>query len=262
MKNQPKISIVTIAFNNLEGLRSTITSVLSQNYANIEYIIIDGGSFDGSKDLIKNNERSLAYWTSEPDNGIYDAINKGVKHCTGDWIIFMNAGDDFYSPSIIQNIFTKPIKNNISFIYGDCITKYEGYQIHQKSGPIKSLWNGSQFSHQSVFIRADIQKKYEYNKNNRISADFEFFFEAYINGHEFQQLNSAISRVSAGGLSDVARLENITAFYRVVRHMHPSIKVHLYFLSTLSIQFIKLTAKKLIPTQWIHLYRRNFKDRV
>lgn len=97
-----KISVITINYNNHDGLKKTIQSVVSQSYNDIEYIIIDGGSTDGSVDLIKEYNDKIDYWISETDNGCYHAMNKGVKVASGEYVIFMNSGDYFYADDIIE----------------------------------------------------------------------------------------------------------------------------------------------------------------
>lgn len=256
MNALPKISVVTIAFNNLAGLRTTIDSVLAQTYPNIEYIIIDGGSTDGSVEFIRQHKARIAHWVSEPDQGIYSALNKGAFCCTGEWIIFMNSGDDFASPRVVQDVFSKPVDASTSFIYGDHIVKYEDYQVMRRAGDTRDLWTGPKFSHQAVFIRRDVQLERPYSITNRISADFEFLFESYATGHRFAQVDFPIARVSPGGLSDVARMESIFATYRVVSRVKPTLRVHTYFLSVLALQCIKLPLRNLLPEHWIHRYRR------
>ena len=262
MNPLPKISVITIAFNDREGLRLTMKSVLEQTYPKIEYIVIDGGSTDGSKDLIQQHANSLTYWTSEPDQGIYDAINKGIKHCHGDWVIIMNSGDEFAASNVVSSIFTREIALKNQFIYGDCFVKYAGYQIFKRSGSIDAPWTGPQFSHQSIFIRGDYQRQHHYTLNNRIGADFEFFFSAYYAGLRFQRVRIPISRISSGGLSDQSRIESLIARYRVVRQLTPNIKIHLYFLNIIAIENIKIFVKRRIPEQWVHSYRRNKGTRV
>lgn len=95
--DNPLISVVTVAYNAVTTIEKTILSVINQTYPNVEYIIIDGGSTDGTVEIIKKYANKLAYWVSEPDNGIYDAMNKGAKVATGEWINFMNCGDSFFT---------------------------------------------------------------------------------------------------------------------------------------------------------------------
>ena len=98
-----KVSVITISYNAVSVIEDTIQSVLNQSYKDIEYIIIDGGSTDGTVDIIKKYQDKINYWVSEPDNGIYDAMNKGIDKATGEWINFMNAGDYFHSNLTLEN---------------------------------------------------------------------------------------------------------------------------------------------------------------
>lgn len=115
-----KVSVITVVYNGIDYIESTILSVLNQDYINLEYIIIDGGSTDGTLDIIKKYEDRIFYWLSEPDHGIYDAMNKGVAVATGIWIHFRNCGDYFYSDNVISAIFTQIIPNDVTIIYGNC----------------------------------------------------------------------------------------------------------------------------------------------
>jgi hypothetical protein len=115
----PLITIITVVFNGAKYLEDTIKSVINQTYPNIEYIIIDGGSKDGTLDVIKKYEDYIDYWVSEPDNGIYDAMNKGIILSNGEWLNFMNCGDSFSSVDILSNIFTSINLEDIDLIYSD-----------------------------------------------------------------------------------------------------------------------------------------------
>ena len=106
--DKPLVSIVTVVFNGEKYLEQTIQSVINQTYDNVEYIIIDGGSTDGTVDIIKNYEDRIDYWISEKDKGIYDAMNKGINLASGEWINFMNAGDIFYDEKVLNTIYINP----------------------------------------------------------------------------------------------------------------------------------------------------------
>ena len=105
--NFPKVTIVTVTYNAEEYLEQTIKSVIKQDYPNIEYIIIDGASSDRTVEIIKEYQKYISYWTSEPDSGIYDAMNKGIDIATGEWINFMNAGDSFVEKNTISKVVKK-----------------------------------------------------------------------------------------------------------------------------------------------------------
>ncbi len=115
--NQPKVSIVTVVYNDAKGLEKTIKSVINQTYKNVEFIIIDGGSTDGTVEIIKKYEDYIDYWVSEEDKGIYDAMNKGIKAATGTWINFMNAGDVFVDCEVLSSIDFLAYQN-LYLIYG------------------------------------------------------------------------------------------------------------------------------------------------
>ena len=127
MTNYPKVSIITVVYNGIEFLEETIKSVIAQTYPNIEYIIVDGGSKDGTLDIIKKYEAHISKWISEPDKGIYDAMNKGIDLATGDWQNFLNAGDSFVDNNVLEKIFTTNLEN-ITLVYGDIIAIRENGQ--------------------------------------------------------------------------------------------------------------------------------------
>tara|TARA_B100000315_G_C14523349_1_gene562613 strand:- start:345 stop:1232 length:888 start_codon:yes stop_codon:yes gene_type:complete len=167
-------SIVTVVLNNVNFIEETINSVISQNIE-IEYIIIDGGSSDGTLDIIKKYESSINLWISEKDEGIYDAMNKGIKYCTGKYIGMVNSGDKYNSNalSIIKNYLTKD--KNLDFIFGSVQKKI------LKSGFKKNkiYWSFDFYpSHSSgFFISNNVQKKLGlYNTDFKLSADHDFFF--------------------------------------------------------------------------------------
>ena len=99
-----KLTVVTINYNNCKGLEKTLRSVTSQLTPEVEYVVIDGGSTDGSVDLIKRYEKNISFWVSEPDKGIYNAMNKGIAHAKGEYINFMNSGDCFHSPDVLSRV--------------------------------------------------------------------------------------------------------------------------------------------------------------
>lgn len=120
---QPKISVVTVCYNAINDIEKTILSVINQTYSNIEYIIIDGGSTDGTMDIVNKYKDKIDVIVSEPDKGIYDAMNKGIDRATGDWINFMNAGDCFFNNVALENVFPRNYESvNFDILYG--------YQVH------------------------------------------------------------------------------------------------------------------------------------
>lgn len=179
MNSKPLISVITISFNAISTIERTILSVLEQTYSNIEYIIIDGGSTDGSVDIIKKYADKINYWVSEPDNGIYYAMNKGIKAASGDWIHFRNCGDYFCCKNSLDLMFQEKVENDVMLLYGDCrvVGKYE---TKDRQPPIlyRSFKKGMPVFHPSTFVRRDYHLKYLFNTKYKSSSDYEFVYKS------------------------------------------------------------------------------------
>jgi len=177
MEEFEKITVITVVYNAAGDIEETIRSVIGQNYPGIEYIVIDGGSKDGTVDIIKKYEEKIQYWVSEPDKGIYDAMNKGIDKATGNWINFMNAGDFFYSEDAVSNVFA-PDKTGkytgYSVVYGDAEFRLRNFS-YTKIAMESTYDRFMPFSHQAAFVRAEIAKKFRFDTSYRIVADSDFF---------------------------------------------------------------------------------------
>lgn len=196
----PLISVVTICYNAKNDLEKTILSVLSQTYQDIEYIIIDGGSTDGTVDIIHKYSERLFYWISEPDKGIYDAMNKGMDRATGSWINFMNAGDTFCDNEVIKNIFGYNDLSDYSVIYGDCYVSKLNQLQYLKAFSMKKVHVQMPFCHQSSFIR---KTRLRFSIDLKIAADYQMIYEYYrMNGiSSFLYISKPISVFDATGIS-------------------------------------------------------------
>lgn len=204
------LSIVTINYNNLEGLRKTIDSVLSQTWHDFEWIIIDGGSTDGSKELIEETANKLAasdfnplsYWCSEPDKGIYNALNKGITHCKGEYINCMNSGDEFYLPNTLYNVFNK--QHSSAIIYGNHILSLNSVDQRVITYPnqigLLYLYN-TNLCHQSIFVKTSILKQKGFDERYKICADYAKWLELIYNGYDFEYTNNIICRFDGNGLT-------------------------------------------------------------
>ncbi|MCT7539702.1 glycosyltransferase [Aliarcobacter cryaerophilus] len=241
--DKPLISIITVVFNGEKYLEDTIQSVINQTYGNVEYIIIDGGSTDATLDIIKKYEDKIDYWVSEKDRGIYDAMNKGIDVASGVWINFMNAGDSFYDEKVLKNIFYRKSFENIDVIYGDHNVIYPSKTRIAKAGMIKNIWKGSQFCHQASFISSKVHKENKFNLSNRIGADFEFFYKLYSLGRSFRYIDLIIANYSAGGLSDIKRVDSIVGWWNVVEK---DTKVNLYYIWIILKEIFKGWVKKFV----------------
>jgi len=177
-----KISIITIAYNNRNGLKLTIDSVIDQTaYSQIEYIVVDGGSTDGTKDLLKSYSNKLHKWISESDSGIYNAMNKGAKMATGEYLIFLNSGDNLADNKTIEHLLEYDLTTDIiSGICVDYTDKEYIYQYPPKDVTLYTLIHGS-LSHPTSLIRRTLFEEIGgYRENYRIISDWAFFVDALL----------------------------------------------------------------------------------
>ncbi|WP_051199999.1 glycosyltransferase family 2 protein [Flavobacterium subsaxonicum] len=176
-----KLSIITINLNNAQDLVRTIESVNSQTFRDFEFIIIDGASTDGSVEIIKQIEDRLAFWVSERDSGIFNAMNKGIKKASGDYLIMLNAGDVLYDNNTLQNIFESNPTEDI--LYGDAILESKGKIFGEKifSHPITfGFFRRTSISHQAAFIKRELHDRIGfYDETLRFASDWKFFVLAF-----------------------------------------------------------------------------------
>lgn len=213
--NCPLISVITVTFNAEKYLTETIKSVLNQTYDNIEYIIIDGGSTDKSIEIINNFEDKIDYWISEPDKGAYDAMNKGAKSATGDFIIFMNADDYYYKNNVIEKISKIIEKNNkAAIVYGkvlmlDVENNYKS--IRGEKLTISYLEKGKNIPSQAAFLNRKIFLKNLFDIQYKISADFDFTVKMFLENRKLIFFDIIISVFRLGGISSdhIPRLKEV-----------------------------------------------------
>lgn len=199
-----KVTIVTVTYNCVDLLEDTIKSVLSQTYKNFEYIIIDGNSTDGTLNLINKYKNKLSFWCSEKDNGIFDAMNKGIIHANSEWINFMNAGDFFYDENVLDFVFSKHVTHAYDFIFGDNIIKTNDQPIYKKANPfykVNGIYKGMGFNHQSVFVKTDLAKKHLFNINFKLAADYKMIHDIYISGGKPLYIARPLSITNLDGVS-------------------------------------------------------------
>lgn len=255
----PLITVVTVVFNGETELEKTIESILGQSYKNVEYIIIDGASVDGTVNIIRRYQQSVDIWISEKDNGIYDAMNKAIDMASGEWINFMNAGDVFFNTTVLENIAPKLRQDrDVKIYYGDHTVNYGEFSVPKQAGDKSNLWKGSQFSHQSTFISTAFHKKNKYEVNNPITGDFAFFYKAWTSGAMLSNLEQMIATYSAGGLSDKQRFRSTASRFRVIRSLRKvGPKEYTFYAFTFLNLVVVTIAKKLLPPKWISAVQRN-----
>lgn len=256
-EDKPLITVITVVYNGEKFLEETIQSVINQTYDNVEYIIVDGGSTDGTLDIIHKYEHAIDYWVSEPDQGIYDAMNKGISLATGDWINFMNAGDIFYQDTTISEIFSGTIASNTTFLYGDVSVDYGDCEIIKTASNLKQIHKCMVFSHQSLFVRTDYLECNPFDLTYKSAADYNLIYKAYIHNAGFMYIDKVISKVIAGGVSDTQRLRSIRESERVVLSNCKKNKLlrRLYFLCMCAWLILKSKIKKTLPSALIKYIR-------
>ncbi|WP_432222967.1 glycosyltransferase family 2 protein [Flavobacterium sp. TMP13] len=198
-----KISIITINYNNLEGLKRTVQSVVNQTWKEFEYIIIDGGSSDGSADYIESQNHYFDYWVSEKDSGIYNAMNKGIKVATGEYLLFLNSGDELYTKTVLYE--------NNSQIHTEDLLYFDICQVFETTTNIynfkdkinyRTFLNGT-IGHPTTFIKKELFQKYGlYDEQLKIVSDWKFFFVvvAKFNASN-RKVNNILSKFYMDGLS-------------------------------------------------------------
>jgi glycosyltransferase involved in cell wall biosynthesis len=206
-----KLSIITINYNDAVGLKKTITSVYNQTWKDFEYIIIDGDSTDNSLEVIKSFDSSNLNYVSEPDTGIYNAMNKGIKMARGNYLLFLNSGDYLYNDDVLLNVKDYFVSNR-SFMSGH-LNYNKDSKVVIREHPEKLTFSylvGNSLSHPSTFIKREMFEKYDsYNEENRVVSDWEFFFKTIaLNGETFVKIPFVITIFDNSGVSSCS--ENLS----------------------------------------------------
>jgi glycosyltransferase involved in cell wall biosynthesis len=199
-----KISVITINLNNIKGLEKTLESVFNQILKDLDYIVIDGGSADGSEELLRKYDREIAYWISEPDNGIYHAMNKGIRAAKGEYLLFLNSGDFLVDNNVLREVFKEDHTEDI--LWGTSRFSRNGQVLYNSPSPekltLKFFYNQT-ISHQASFIRSSLFKQYgNYREDFKINSDYEFWIRTIIlNNCSTKKLNILVSDYNLEGLS-------------------------------------------------------------
>lgn len=225
MHSAPKISIITVCYNAEKYIEETILSVISQDYSNLEYIIIDGKSKDNTCSIIEKYIASISKFRSEKDNGIYDAMNKGLQEATGDYVLFMNAGDKFYKNDTISQAVT--LSNNADIFYGEALyTNDEGKplalmsEIRNRKLPAHLNWKSMQYgmivSHQAIFVRKKLTNSY--NLKYKYSSDIDWIINALkkTDVTKTQNTQLIIAECRMGGVSQQQHKKSLKERYVVL----------------------------------------------
>lgn len=250
-----KLSIVTINYNDADGLKRTIDSVISQTFRDYEWIVVDGGSSDGSRELIEQKSTFFTYWVSETDQGIYNAMNKGIDHANGEWILFLNSGDWLYADDVLDRVFSKEYSSDV--LYGDVMYHWpdaRGMELEQKPDNI-SLYYFYEHTlcHQSTFYKKDIFANHRYNEDYKICSDWALFIRLIIEGYTFEHLSFCISNFDQSGISSRLTSEHSTERNLVIsENIPPHIIPDIMELHKQELHCVFINSHKLFQTIMTH----------
>lgn len=204
--DNPLVTVITVCLNGEQYLEEAIRSVVSQTYQNIEYIIVDGGSTDASLDIIKKYEERISYWVSEPDSGIYNAMNKGINLSKGEIVYFLNADDFIYNEQVIERIVDYFKSNkDVQVVYGNVLIldPYDGFRLRVgREFTLHDLGRGVMFPNQNMFMKKEVLLENGlFDESFRIAGDYDMVTKAFLKGYKFKYVNEDIALFRLVGVS-------------------------------------------------------------
>ena len=260
-RDLPRVTVVTVVRNQVDEIERTLDSVIGQDYPALEYLVVDGGSADGTLDAIRRVESRLTQWVSGADGGPYGGMNRGAAMATGEWIIFMNGGDRFASNDVVRRVFERSDVRAHDVLYGDAIVDGPGYRALERSADHASLSDGNGFPHQAAFVRTPLQVLHGFDMTERIAADYDFFLKLRRAGASFHHVDVVVCEFFLGGISSLSRGDTLRLRHRVYKkHFARSDAVLYAKLAALS---MKIAVRALLPTRlWRAAKRLIHGDRI
>jgi glycosyltransferase involved in cell wall biosynthesis len=220
---KPKLSVITIVYNNVRDIERTMLSVLGQTYTNIEYIIVDGLSNDGTLQVINKYHGRISKLISEKDNGIYDAMNKGLAVATGDYVIFMNSGDEFYAADTVAKVFATA--DDADIYYGETeMIDDNGQSLGQRrhQAPAAFTWRdfkyGMSISHQAIYIRRTLTEPYD--NRYQLSADIDWIIRAAKKAGKIVNVNQYVAKYLVGGMSKKKHRQSLQERFNIMQRYY------------------------------------------
>jgi len=217
---KPILSVITIVYNNVSDIERTMLSVLNQTYTGIEYVVVDGLSNDGTLEIIKKYESRIAKLISEKDEGIYDAMNKGLALATGDYVIFMNSGDEFYDADTVATVFAAG--EDADIYYGETeMINAEGQSLGQRrhKAPKQFTWRSFKFgmsvSHQAIYIKRSLLEPYD--RRYQLSADIDWIIRAAKKAKKIVNVNRYVAKYLVGGMSKKKHRQSLEERFDIMK---------------------------------------------
>ena len=219
----PVLSVITIVYNNVNHIERTLRSVINQSYSSIEFIVIDGASDDGTFAILEKYKVHFSQFISEPDKGIYHAMNKGLALSKGDYVIFMNSGDEFYEPQTVEQVFSTQAFADIYYGETEMINESlesEGKRRHKapEKLSLKSFKHGMSVSHQAIYIKRSITKPYD--TKYQLSADIDWILDALTKAKLVVNTNRYVAKYLMGGMSKKSHRLSLTERYRIFKKQY------------------------------------------
>lgn len=219
-KLQPVLSVITVIYNNVKDIERTMLSVLNQTYLAIEYIVVDGKSTDGTLEVIGQYKDKLTKLISENDEGIYDAMNKGLAAATGDYVIFMNSGDEFYADATVAQVFASGDEADI--YYGETeMMDEDGNNLGRRrhAAPENFTWRsfkyGMSVSHQAIYIKRTLVEPYD--SKYQLSADIDWILKAAKKAKNIVNVNTYVARYKMGGMSKLKHKQSLLERFDIMK---------------------------------------------
>jgi glycosyltransferase involved in cell wall biosynthesis len=242
---EPTLSVITIVYNNVKDIERTMLSVLTQTHRHVEYIVVDGASTDGTKEVIQKYASGITKFISEPDRGIYDAMNKGLALATGDYVLFMNSGDEIYSRDTVAQVFAT--EENADIYYGETEMyneRWESLGQRRHQAPAKFNWKsfkyGMSISHQAIYVRRSLTTPYDLQYN--YSADIDWIIKAAKKSTRIVNTHGYVAKYLVGGVSKQKHLESLKERFKIFSKYYgllPNVLNHIVIAFKLAGYFLK-----------------------
>lgn len=222
-KFNPTLSVITVVYNNVKHIERTLKSVINQTYSDIEFIVIDGASTDGTLNTIEKYRSDIDILISEPDKGIYDAMNKGLKIASGEYVIFMNSGDEFYGNTTVEQVFKTSAFADIYYGETEMLDENlvnQGRRRHKapQQLQLKSFQFGMSVSHQAIIIKKSIVKNYD--SKYQLSADIDWILDAITKAQKIVNTQLVIAKYLMGGMSKKRHLQSLKERYQIFKNYY------------------------------------------
>lgn len=258
MSKEPLISIITVTYNVEKTIRQTLDSVLTQSFTDFEYIVIDGKSTDKTVEIVNEFRPQLAHFVSELDKSLYDAINKGIAQAKGKWIYCIQGDDVFVSKDSLAEVAKYLITTDADVVYGDAnMTLDYGVKSSRNGQPMDTLWKSMPFSHQAMFVCANIAKKYPYDTQYRLAADYDLVYKLYKNGCKFEYVPVTVAVFSGGGRSDKQRMRGLKEVLKIKQNYDKNVWHIVLHRGHMLKSAVRLAIRQSLPASLVAGYFRN-----